>query len=139
MEILLDFAKRDASADMGKAIAFLWQFRRRENDTATEFARRFSELEQNDKSEYEKIDTARRTVHKFFLQLMQVKQAGLISERELIIGFYKHQLETVVELLEPLETKKVGYPYTKPVFREYRRLYTEYDRLYAKYLGTTEP
>lgn len=132
MQIILDFAKRDAEPELGVATKMLWDFKKQ---SGADIHVRFASLMQENKAEWEKLDDARRKVHKYFLQLMQSKQAGLITEREIIICFYRHQLDTVMEVLEPLERVKEGYRFTKPVFQEYKRLRDNYDVLFAKYLG----
>lgn len=52
MQVLLDFAKRDASEEMGKAITVLWDFRKKENDTQAEFAERFLTLKKDNPPEW---------------------------------------------------------------------------------------
>ena len=131
-QIILDFSKRDADPEMGRNIKLLWDFAREDEADLVE---RLLALEMSDKDRYEAIENARRIVHKFFLQLMQAKQLSLISDKEIVTCFYRHQLETVVRILRPLEETKPGWRYTRPVFDEYSRLYNNYDALYKKTFG----
>lgn len=132
MQVVLDFSRRDAAPEMGTAIKALWKFAKEDDHDLT---KRFKDLEKSDPQRWTQIDDFRRTVHKFYLQLMQAYQAKLISEREIITCFYKHQFDTVLDVIYPLEQAKPGSPYTPPVFEEYRRLRDNYKALYSKYLG----
>ena len=129
MQIMLDFSKRDAQTEMGACIELLWNFTR---ESKADVGERFAALEQTGPARYKELDEARRIVHKYYLQMMQVKQAGLISDKEILIAVYRPQLETVVEVLQPIERKKPAWRQTKPVFDEYNRLYKNYDALYKK-------
>ncbi len=129
MQVMLDFSKRDAQTEMGRYINLLWKFTR---ESGTDVGERFAALEQANPDRYRELDEARRIVHKYYLQMMQAKQAGLISDREILIAVYRPQLETVVEVLQPIERKKPAWRQTKPVFDEYSRIYKNYDTLYKK-------
>lgn len=131
-QIILDFSKRDADPEMAHNIRVLWAFARESDGDLLE---RFTALASSDKNRYETIENARRLVHKFFLQLIQAKRLGLITDEEIITCFYRHQFETVVNVLQPLERTTPGWPYTKPMFDEYARLYNNYDALYKKRFG----
>jgi hypothetical protein len=131
-QIILDFSKRDAQQEFGDAIKTLWDFK---DQSEENIADRFERLESESKIEWEKIDNARRIVHKFWRQLMSLKQAGLISDKELLLFFFKPQLTTILEILEPLESKKPGFGYSKPAFDEYRRIYENYEEMFKDTYG----
>lgn len=120
-QIVLDFAKRDADPVLGAATKILWDFKRENVENISE---RFSKLKTDGSPRWKEIDNARRLVFKYYLQLMKTKQAKLISKEEILICLDKPNLETVIEILEPLESKKRGYDYSKPIFKEYRELYS---------------
>lgn len=129
MQIILDFSKRDASPELGAATQILWEFKQESNE---DIAERFLRLRNEDPKRWQEMNNARRIVHKFWLQLMHIKQVGLITDAEILTCFYKHQFEMVLTILEPIEQKMPGQPYTKPAFDEYRRLYDQYDQLYRQ-------
>lgn len=135
MQIILDFAKRDASTELGIATKQLYEFRDKEPST---LVTRFAQMRDNanrsvaDKVAWEEIDNARRIVHKFWLQLMQTRYAGLISDDEIITCFVKSQLETVVYILDPLEQAKPGAAFTAVLFDHYKELLKDYDRRFRK-------
>jgi len=135
MQILLDFAKRDASRELGVATKQLYDFRSKGEE---DFVARFAQLRNNadnskdDKDTWEEIDNARRIVHKFWIQLMHVRFAGLISDDQIITFFVRSQLETVVNILEPLEREKPGAAFTKVLFKRYRKLLKEYDQRFER-------
>ncbi|KHE91965.1 MAG: hypothetical protein K8F52_08480 [Candidatus Scalindua rubra] len=83
-QIILDFSKRDAQQDFGEATNILWDFKYKSEE---DIAKRFERLKTDSKKDWEKIDNARRIVHKFWRQLMSVKQAGLVSDKELLVFF----------------------------------------------------
>ncbi len=128
-QIILDFSKRNAEQEFGEAMKFLWDFKCQSEENIAE---RFEKLKKESKNEWEKIDNARRIVHKFWMQLMSVKQAGLISNKELLVFFFKPQLKFILEILEPLESKKPGFGYSKPAFDEYKKIYANYDKLFKE-------
>lgn len=103
MQIILDFAKRDASRELGIATKQLYEFR---DKGKADFVARFAQMRDNannseaDKAAWEEIDNPRRIVHKFWLQLMQVRFAGLISDGA-------------------LEQAKPGAAFTKVLFEHY--------------------
>ena len=134
MQIFFRFSERDAAPEMGRATKTLWDFAREGTGVDT-IADRFRQLERENKVRWNEVDDARRVVHKFYLQLMQARQAGLFTDRELIIGTYKHQLNTVLKVLRPLEAAKQGTDYTRPVFRAYQELSDSYDDLYRREFG----
>ncbi len=134
MQIFFDFSKRDAAPEMGKATKQLWDFAR-EGAGVTNISERFIQLKKDNEKRWNEIDDARRIVHKFFLHLMQARQAGLFTDREIIIGTYKQQLQTVLDILKPLENVKEGHECTRPVFNAYKQLYENYDELYERHLG----
>ena len=134
MQIMLDFSKRDAQTEMGHCISLLWKFTR---ESKADVGERFATLEQSDPVRYSALDDARRIVHKYYLQMMQIRQAGLISDKEILIALYRPQLETVVDVLQPIERKKPAWRHTKPAFDEYNRLYKDYDALYKRIFGTS--
>lgn len=134
-QIMLEFSIRDAQKEFGEATEILWAFKQKCKIDNKEIALQFEKLKSGSLDEWKNIDNARRIVHKFWLQLMSVKLAGFITDQELIVFFYKPQLETIVEILEPLESKKPGFGYSKPIFDEYRKLYDNYDEYYKKRFG----
>lgn len=134
MQVFFRFSERDAAPEMGRATKILWEFAR-EGTGIDSIADRFRQLEHEKKVRWNEVDDARRVVHKFYLHLMQARQAGLFTDRELIIGTYKHQLNTVLKVLRPLEAVKQGTDYTRPVFRAYQELFDNYDDLYQLEFG----
>jgi len=133
-QIILEFSRRDAEPEMGRKTKMLWDFKSEKK--VEDIAERFEQLKSKDHPRWEKIDDARRVVHKYFTQLMRARLAGLITEKEILASFtHKPQLKTVIEILEPLESKKPGHTHTKPIFEEYKRIYRDYEALNQRYFG----
>lgn len=119
LSLIRSFLERDADPEMGRSIKRLWNFKKESNEPIEE---RFEKLESEDEERWNSIDDDRRFVHKYYLQLMLIKQAGLISEEVMLSCLLGHQFNTVFKILEPLERKKVGFIHTKQVFKDYHRL-----------------
>ncbi len=134
-QIILEFFKRDAQKEFGEAINILWDFKNQSDD---DIAISFDKLKASP-NEWLKVDNARRVVHKFWLQLMHVKHAGLLKNEDFITVVFKHQLRTILEILEPLEKTKPGFGFSKPAFDEYRKIYENYDESFKKKYGYAPP
>lgn len=116
---IASFLDRDADPEMGRAIRRLWAFKREASEPIEE---RFSDLEQTDHARWLEIDDDRRLVHKHYIHMMQLKKAKLLNEDLMMTILLGHNYSTVFEILEPLESKKVGKNHTVTIFDEYRQL-----------------
>lgn len=124
--LYLDFARRYASDEMRDAMNVLLDWRR---DHPGDFAAAWRAALDAGDARATQVNQARRTVHRHFLDIVQMRQVGVISARVARLLTGVHGLTVYYRIVEPLNlavgTASEAYRQQAKQLRAIRRRYAD--------------